>query len=421
MTEEFLQYVWQHKHFDSKKTYNSNNQEIEIISVGEKNTDAGPDFFNARIKIDNTIWAGNVEIHVNASDWNKHKHQQDKSYNNVILHVVFNNDKTIRNEKGNSIPTLEIEINKTVIKNYNQLRISEKGIKCKSHINLVNPLFINFWIEKLLYQRLEEKSLIVEQKLLQNKNNWEDTFYQMLAISFGSKTNALPFELLAKSIPLNVFAKHKNSLFQIEALLFGQAGFLDENITHEYRDRLSSEYLFLKNKFNLVPIEKHLWKFLRLRPNNFPTIRISQFAALIYKSTSLFSKVINTSNIKEINDMFDVAASEFWDTHYTFEKESIKRKKQTGKIFVNNILINTIATIIFAYGQHKKLDKKKELAIKILESLPAEKNHIINKWSKLNLEIKSAADTQSLIQLYNNYCKTNNCIKCEIGNKIITL
>ncbi len=421
MTEEFLQYVWQHKHFDSKKTYSNYNQEIEIISVGEKNTDAGPDFFNARIKIDNTIWAGNVEIHINASDWNKHKHQQDKSYNNVILHVVFNNDKTILNEKGNTIPTIQIDIKENVINNYKQLRISEKGIKCKSYINLVNPLYINFWIEKLLYQRLEEKSLIVEQKLIQNKNNWEDTFYQMLAISFGVKTNALPFELLAKSIPLNVFAKHKNSLFQIEALLFGQAGFLNKNTTDEYRGKLKSEYIFLKNKFNLTPIEKHLWKFLRLRPNNFPTIRISQFAALIYKSTNLFSKIINTNIIKDINDMFDVSASEYWDTHYTFEKESKKRKKNTGKTFINNVLINTISAIIFAYGQQKNNNEKKEIAIKIIESLPAEKNHIINKWSELNININSAADSQSLIQLYNNYCKTNNCIKCEIGNKIITL
>ena len=421
MTEEFLQYVWQHKHFDSKKTYSNYNQEIEIISVGEKNTDAGPDFFNARIKIDNTIWAGNVEIHINASDWNKHKHQQDKNYNNVILHVVFNNDKTILNEKGNTIPTIQIDIKENVINNYKQLRISEKGIKCKSYINLVNPLYINFWIEKLLYQRLEEKSLIVEQKLIQNKNNWEDTFYQMLAISFGVKTNALPFELLAKSIPLNVFAKHKNSLFQIEALLFGQAGFLNKNTTDEYHSKLKSEYLFLKNKFNLTPIEKHIWKFLRLRPNNFPTIRISQFAALIYKSTNLFSKIINTNIIKDINDMFDVSASEYWDTHYTFEKESKKRKKNTGKTFINNVLINTISAIIFAYGQQKNNNEKKEIAIKIIESLPAEKNHIINKWSELNININSAADSQSLIQLYNNYCKTNNCIKCEIGNKIITL
>ncbi len=422
MTEEFLYYIWKNKLFD-KINYSYNNKKIEIIDVGEQNFDSGPDFFNAKIKIDNTIWAGNIEIHKNASDWFKHKHNNDKSYNNVILHVVDNFDKEITNKNNIKIPTIELKFNKKYLENFKYLITSRINIKCINRINFIDEFTINFWLDKLLIERLEEKSKTVDNILQKNKNNWDETFYKLLAVNFGLKTNALPFELLASSLPLNIIYKHKNSLFQLEALLFGQAGFLEQNIKNDkYFNNLKTEYKYLKKKYKLNNLNNYIWKFNKLRPNNFPTIRIAQFAALINNSSKLFSVILEINNTKELFNLFKFTASKYWDNHYKFGIKSLKKtKKQTGKSFIDNIIINTISIIIFTYAKNHSDQEKKDFAIELIEKIKPEKNNIITKWNETKININNATKTQSLIQLYNNYCKKNNCINCEIGNKIITL
>ena len=289
MTEDFIHFIWKYSYFDSNSLFTTKGDKIEIIKLGEHNTNAGPDFFNAKIKIGDTLWVGNVEIHINSSDWIKHKHSLDNAYNNVILHVVLKYDIDINRQNGEIIPALELKYDINFEDRYHQLMKNKQWIPCQSYLPAVNKFDIHFWLAKIAIERLHSKSSIIEEKLARNNNNWEESYYHKLARSFGMNVNSEPFELLAMSLPLLILAKHKNNLFQIESLLFGQAGFLNEIMPNElYYVKLQKEYIFLKKKYQLKAIEKHQWKFLRLRPSNFPTIRISQFANLIYKSTSLF-------------------------------------------------------------------------------------------------------------------------------------
>ncbi|MCK4661287.1 MAG: DUF2851 family protein [Bacteroidales bacterium] len=419
INEEFLQFIWRNKLFKNKSLRTIAGENVEIINVGETNNDAGPDFFNAKIKTNNTIWAGNVEIHVNSSDWYKHSHHLDKSYDNVILQVVKKYDKEIFRSNGESIPTIELKYSDDLFCNYNKLLKSENWIPCEKKFGKVDKFLIDFWLNSLTIERLEKKSNEIRLILERNKNNWEETFYQYLAKNFGFKVNSQPFEMLAKSIPLKYLAKHKNNLLQLEAILFGQAGMLSKEINDNYYLKLQKEYYFLKNKFQLVAIDEYLWKFLRIRPSNFPTIRIAQFANLVYKSSGLFSKIIEIKNFNDIKQLFEINASEYWDCHYTFTKKSKKRKKQLGNTAFNNIIINTIIPFLFIYSKAKDNELYKDLSLKFLEELPAENNSIISNWKSIGIKVPNAYYSQSLIQLKNEYCKFKKCLQCQIGNKII--
>lgn len=420
MTEDFLQHIWKYHLFDKNNLIASTGEKIEILNIGQKNIDAGPDFFNAKVKIDNTVWAGNIEIHINSSDWVKHSHNKNKAYDNVILHVVYNNDMQITRSTGEPIPTIELKFDKKLYSNYQDLIKNEQWISCENEINNIDGFIIDFWLNSLLIERLENKSEYILKTLKQNNNNWEETFYQQLAKNFGIKINQQPFEQLAKSLPLKYLSKHKNNLLQIEAFLFGQAGFLETNVDgDDYYSKLKKEYSFLKNKFNTKPIEKHLWKFLRLRPSNFPTIRIAQFASLIYKSSSLFSKIIESDDLIEIKKYFSVSTSEYWHTHYVFNKTTKKKIKKTGDVFTNSLIINTIVPFLFVYSKSKDNDDYKIRALKFLEKLPAEKNSIINNWKSLGMPVPNAFYSQALIQLKNEYCNKKKCLYCQIGNRII--
>ncbi len=301
MTEEFLQYIWKLRLFDKNLNLTSG-EECQIIDVGTHNLDSGPDFFNARIKFDNTIWAGNVEIHTKSSDWFTHEHQLDKAYDNIILHVVYDDDKPIKRKNGEQIPTIELRnrFDKKLFETYNDFMTNRNWIPCEKMITEVDRFVLNNWIDRLMVERLENKSGEIEDRLKFNGNNWEETFYQFLARNFGFKVNSAPFELLAKSLPLNYLGKHKNNKFQIEALLLGQAGLLTKKYKDEYPKTLQKEYLFLQKKYKLTPIDPHLWRFMRMRPSNFPTIRLAQFADLVYRSSHLFSKIIETEFLKSI-------------------------------------------------------------------------------------------------------------------------
>jgi hypothetical protein len=421
LKEDFLHYIWKYKLFDTSNLLSQNDEQIEVINFGIHNTDAGPDFFNGKIKINQTIWAGNIEIHINSSDWVKHKHQIDKAYDNVILHVVFNNDRPIKDKNGIELPTIELKglIEDKLIDRYNFLIRSKDWIPCGKQVKEVDEFTINSWINRLSIERLERKSAEIQETLKLNKNNWEEAFYQYLFKYFGLKVNALPFELLANNTSLKIIEKH-NDLFSIEALLYGQAGYLEEAFNDEYYNKLQKEYHFLRSKFNLTPLDKTMWKLLRLRPSNFPTIRISQLANLLTNHTRLFTKIIETNSVEELQKLFIVQASIYWNTHYQFiNEESSEKIKRIGINTINNIIINVIVPFTFVYGKSKQDESLINKSLNLLENVKSENNSIIKNWTELGLKPTNALQTQSLIELKNNYCSQKKCLNCSIGNQII--
>lgn len=421
MNEDFLHYIWKYRLFESKKLETTSGESLEIIKPGEHNTDGGPDFHNARIKIDKTLWAGNIEIHINASDWVKHGHQNDNAYDNIILHVVHSNDIEIKRKNKEIIPTLELKelIPLNVFRRYKNMMNSKQWIPCQKLIKQAESIVINSWLERILIEKLENKTEFIIRLLEQTKNNWEQSFYICLARNFGFKLNAEAFELLARSTPLSVIGKHKNSLFQIESIYFGQAGLLNNSPKEEYATSLLHEFKLLKQKFGLSPIPAHIWKFLRLQPSGFPTLRIAQFSSLMHKTSHLFSKILETTKINELENLFQCSCSEYWDTHYVFGKESPKRLKNMGKTAIENIIINTIVPFLFIYGEHTKEEKYKERAIRFLEQLDGEKNAIITQWKLMEMPVKTAANTQALIELKNNYCNKKKCLNCALGSHLL--
>lgn len=418
MKEEFLHYLWKYNLYTTPLLLSSG-ELVKVVNPGEHNFDSGPDFFNAKIKIGETIWAGNVEIHVNASDWKKHKHQYNDAYDSIALHVVANNDFEVSRKNGKIIPTLELQAPKNIYEQYLYLMQTNDWIPCKAFIADINDFTILQSKESLLIERLKEKSDILEQRFKANNNNWEETFYQSLANNFGFKTNAQPFEMLAKTIPLSYLGKHKDQLPLIEAMLFGQSGLLNTESKNEYLKQLETDYKHLSSKFSLTPLNSSLWKFMRLRPANFPTIRIAQFSALIHKSNALFSKLIQANSISDIKELFVIQASAYWDTHYSFKSTSASKAKRLGLSAFYNIVINTIAPMLFYYGQQKNQLEYSEKALQYLCEIPSEQNSIIKKWTEIGLNANNAFDSQALIQLKNKYCKNRKCLSCRIGNQVI--
>jgi hypothetical protein len=421
MTEEFLHYLWKYKLLKGELIL-TNGDKLEIINQGFHNTDAGPDFFNARIKTGTTIWAGNVEIHIKSSDWFVHHHQHDKAYETVILHVVYHHDAEIKRNENENIPILEVKhsFDASLFLSYQDFISSKSWIPCEKTFNTVNKFILNTWLERLLIERIERKTLEIKSKLSLNHNNWELTFYQLLASNFGFKLNAQAFEMLASSLSLTILAKHKNSDFQLSALLFGQAGLLDDDFTDQYPLSLKNEYDFLRKKYKLKPLASHLWKFLRLRPNNFPSIRISQFAALIYQSNHLFRKLINAACLDEIYTFFQLKASPYFDQHFTFDdKISAAKPKIIGKKTVDLLIINTVIPILFLYAAEKDDSTYQLRALLFLEQMKAENNSIINKWISCGATVENAFQSQALLELKNNYCSDKKCLQCRVGNDLL--
>jgi hypothetical protein len=421
MKEEFLHYLWKYKLYNASNLKTVNGETLEILNSGLHNLDAGPDFFNGKVKIDETIWAGNIEIHVKSSDWLKHNHQTDKAYNNVVLHVVYQNDKPVLDNNNQPIPTLELKdiIDQSRYEKYEDLIASKDWIPCGNQIKLVDEFIINTWLNRLVVERLERKSEEIKTTLLQNKNDWEQTFYQYLFKYFGLKVNAFPFEQLAKNTPLKIIEKH-NQLISIEALFYGQGGFLEAELKDEYHQKLLKEYQFLKAKFGLKMIDKSLWKLLRLRPANFPTIRISQLSNLLHQHPRLFSKIIGAKTVIEIQQYFKVNASKYWDNHYQFGDEAIPiSTKNLGINTINNIIINVVVPFTFVYGKFKQDEALVETALSLLEKTKPETNIIVKNWKELGVKSTNAMQTQSLIELKNNYCSPKKCLNCSIGNNIL--
>lgn len=420
-TEDFLHYIWTFKLFNTQELKTVQNESIKILKSGQHNTDAGPDFFNAQIQIGETMWAGNVEIHINSSDWLKHHHQKDNAYNNVVLHVVYHHDVDITNSNGNVIPTLELKqlIDSKLISNYKQLISSKKWIACSNQIKQVDQFVLQNWLERLVFERLERKSIEIVQTLLLNKNDWEETFYQVLFKYFGLKVNSEPFHLLVKNTPLKIVEKHRN-LFVIEALLFGQAGFLVDEKDDEYFQRLKKEYHFLQSKFNLTELDKSQWKFLRLRPANFPTLRIAQLAHLLFNQPRMFSKILAIDSVKELQQLFSLTASSYWNNHYQFGVEQkVSSKKRTGKLMIDSLIVNVVVPMLFVYASSKQDEELKNKAVRFLEELKAEKNTIMLNFEKLGVKSRNAMQSQALIELKSNYCSHKKCLHCSIGNYLL--
>lgn len=422
MKEEFLQFIWKYGLFNKEKLKTTDGKPVEIISTGQTNSDSGPDFFNAKVRIGETTWAGNIEIHQKSSHWFQHRHDTDAAYDNVILHVVEMHDKQVQ-VKNHELPTLVLSYPGEILENYENLLKSKNWIACEKQLPEVDPFILRFWFSSLMIERLESKTSDIMSILKQNKNNWNETFYQLLARNFGMKTNAFPFEMLAKSLPLQILSKHKNDLFQTEALLFGQSGLLNEALLgDDYFLSLRKEYSYLYKKYNLSGIEAHLWKFMRLRPINFPTVRIAQLAMLIHHSSALFSHILETETPDELRKLFDVRASEYWNTHYRFNKISEENKpKVLGETAFNNLVINTIVPMLFVYGDQHLDQAMKDRALSLLEKLAPEENQIIRKWNDSGIESRSAFETQALLQLKSKYCDVKRCLNCQLGAKIITL
>jgi len=417
MTEAFLYHIWKFRLFNQQDLITTDGQPLQILKTGTRNDDSGPDFFNSRIKAGDTEWAGNVEIDVTSAEWYLHGHDKNDAFSKIILHVVYEVTRPLHH----NFPVLELKnyLDKNLIGRYYNLQQSTNNIPCKNQLPDINSITLNSWLERLLIERAEEKSRVIEIALKENKHDWEITFYQFLARNFGFKTNALPFEMLAKNLPLSALAKQKDNLTQVEALLFGQAGFLEEESDGIYFNQLKTEYRFLEQKYSLSPLQKSIWKFARLHPVNFPTVRLAQFASLIYKSSHLFSKIIETENTKDLLHLFDISPSDYWLTHYHFEKVSDKKSKSLGQSSAENILINTVVPFLFVYGKLKKNDIFRERALSLLEKIKPENNIIIRDWKVAGIKAEHAWHSQALIQLRNNYCNEKQCLNCAIGLKIL--
>ncbi len=418
MNENLLQFIWQYSLYQPAGLLTADGQPVTVVHPGMRNTHAGPDFLQAKVRVGDTLLAGHVELHVNGSDWHRHGHQHDDAYGNVILHVVYNDDDKIGLP---NIPVLELAkaIPTHVLTKYDSLMQASYAIPCASQLGSVTDITKESWLSRLLAERWEEKQSGWQSLLDDSKGDWRNVLYWRMAANFGFKVNADAFLQLARSIPLNVFTKG-GSLLQVEAILFGQAGMLEADFTDDYPKQLKQEYNYLRGKYKLQPMLVHLWKFLRMRPANFPTIRIAQFAALIHKSFHLFSQITETHTVKEITPLLDVTASSYWDDHYRFDESSdVSSPKHLGKSSIQNIIINTIAPVQFLYASLQGTATQQERALQWLDTIPAERNNIISIWESCGWKPTNAGQSQAMIQLYNSYCTGKKCLSCAIGLRLL--
>lgn len=422
--EDFLHYLWRTKKLNLTDCSLTSGERLEIQEYGIYNTDAGPDFFNGKIKIGETVWAGNIEMHVLSSDWELHGHRHDKAYDNVILHVVYEHDRELYRSDGILMPTLELKgkIPKLYLENYLRLRQSSDPIPCSNEIAKTNKDKLQLWLYKLVVERLERKVTPIQAILDETAGHWDECIYRMIARYMGTRVNAEAFSLLAQKLPLSILLKNRDNLHMLEALMYGQAGMLEAGYEDEYFKSLQKEYRHLKNKYTLSPIPGVMWKFSRMRPANFPTLRIAQLAALIHHQGNIFDKMINAANIAEIRLLFKNQVSEYWSRHYRFDHPSQKNHSGTlSSDMADVLIINAVAPVLFVYGRSTGDDRFTDRAVNLLESVPAEKNHIIAEWDSLGIKAAKAFESQALIQLRNEYCYHKRCLECSIGHQVLSL
>ncbi len=418
MTEKLLQFIWQFQYFNKYELTTDEGDHLQIIKPGIYNSNQGPDFSEAAVKIASVKLYGNIELHVRSSDWHKHHHAFDKNYSNIILHVVWEDDTTSKNKIA--LPTLSLQnrVPKFLLQRYEQLMNEGYVLHCKKFLPALNDIGWIAWKERLIVERLEMRSKKVLGLLQESNHHWEEVFWRMIAANFGIKVNEALFDAVAKSISINILAKHKNQIHQLEAILLGQANLLDKNFTEDYPQLLQREYRFLQRKYKLVKInaEAH---FLRMRPANFPTVRLAQLAMLIHQVSHVFSKIKELDDVDKVKKLFDITCNDYWYYHFIFDEIKSYQPKHIGEQMVDNILINTIIPVLFAYGLQQKEQLYKDKAMRWLTEIKAEENTITRSWKLLKIENTTSLDSQALIHLKNNYCQYLRCLECAVGNKIL--
>lgn len=422
LSEDLLQFIWKFSLFSYTKLITERGKRLYVRTAGKHNKHAGPDFEEARIIMDGMEWAGNIEIHIKASDWYRHKHHVNPAYNNVILHVVYENDIPIRLEDGTIPETFELKhfIDQSLLSKYRAMMESSEWVPCASQISSVNAFRTSQWLERLLIERLIAKQQMVDALLKARRGNWDEVTYILLARGFGFKVNALPFENLAASLPYKILMKHREDVKVIEALIFGQAGMLQNQFfKDDYPKELLKVYQYYHKQYYLKPIDGSSWKFLRMRPNNFPSIRLAQFAAMCAKMGNFFSQIIAVESLSALKLLFaDLEVNEYWQKHYKFDIPAEKHSVRLGNASIDNVILNTAVTILFSYGKYIGKETYIYRAINFLEQLAPERNNIVRKYKSLGLSAGSAADSQALLQLKQSYCSINKCLDCGIGLQI---
>jgi hypothetical protein len=417
MNERLLQYLWQFQYYNKQSSILDNGDTFQVIHPGRFNTNQGPDFLEARIRIEDTLWVGHVEVHVKTSDWFRHAHQFDRNYDNVVLHVVWEHDLP---ERDTRIPVFSMQsrVPMLLLEQYRYWMDSASFIACGNQIRDVPRIVWSSWQERLLAERMQRKSAMVFSFLLQTHQHWDETFWWLLARNFGAVLNFEPFEAMAKTLPVTMLARYKNQLPVLEALLFGQCGLLEGEFKDEYPNMLQREYLHLKNKYELQPVRQSV-HFLRTRPVNFPTVRLAQLARLLYRSNHLFAFIKETEQLSEIRNWLCVTAGEFWDEHYTFQKRSVRRPKKLGSQMIDTLIINTVVPVLFAYGLLHNEEQYKNRALNWLDEMEPEMNAITNGYTELGLKNKSAFDSQALLELKGHYCDAKKCLDCAVGSALL--
>ena len=419
--EDFLHFVWQHQYFNSNTLKTTDSKTVEVVKTGFHNDLAGPDFKEASIRIDGILWIGSIEIHIKSSDWYSHKHESDPNYENVILHVVYHHNQIIMHPNGQPIPTLELKglIKPGLLARYQGIMNSQFDIPCSELFQKVRSVTRLTMLEAVLVRRLERKGRTFKEILDRNNQDWEQSTYEWLARGFGFKTNSENMLDLAKSVPLKVLQKHSD-LKQWEAMLFGASGLLNVTDHDVYANELRREYAFLERKYEIKSsLSYNQWHFSGVRPTNFPTLRIAQFAALVHANQNLFSLFTQFSSVKELQKLLQISQSEYWEHHLNFGVENTKESKGLSKTAVQSLMINTIAPLFVAYAEYKENNDMLDLAMNILMSLPAENNHIVRKWQELGWNMNSSFDSQGLIELFNEFCIPKKCMECKIGVELV--
>jgi hypothetical protein len=423
--EQLLHYCWKHKLWPVGELTTTDGRLVEVIDPGLHNRNAGPDFFNAKVRVGGTLWVGNVEIHDRSSHWYMHGHDRDANYDNVVLHVVGQADRDVQTSQGVFVPQMLLDVPAYVRENYEELLRTDSYPPCYRIIPDLTPLTVHAWMAALQTERLEQKTVAIEQRVLLAGGSWEDAYFQTLARNYGFGINGDAFEEWARHIPLQSVGKHRDNLFQIEAIFLGQAGLLQLEavpprhqayaLNEGYFAKLRNEYQYLAHKFSLQPMDYKRWRFLRLRPQNFPHIRLSQLATLYHERRASLSALVECQDMASLAEMMYTHVTPYWETHYTFGSESLRNSKHLSPSSVNLLIINTCIPMLFAYGRHACKEALCDRAFDFLEQLRAEQNHIISMWQECGLDVKTAGDSQALIQLKKEYCDKRDCLRCRIG------
>lgn len=423
MIEDFLHFIWKYQYFNKEHLCTTKGVPVNILRPGVANTNAGPDFLNAKIKIGDLEWNGHVEIHINSKSWYSHNHQKDAAYDNVILHVVWNGQDEVSRHDGSTVPTIAIHnlVDPDLLNNYNKILSEEETLLCNRYLPGIKAIKVLEVFDKAVSKRLEDKALNVSKLLRNNKKDWEETTFHLLASNFGFNVNKESFLTLAKSIELKTILKHADNLLQVEALLFGQAGFLEEHFDDDYFKLLKKEYNFLNAKYGLKPrqLKRHQWKFLRMRPANFPTLRIAQLARVLSNRQKIFSMILNADDVAQVRKIFQLSPSDYWQCHYAFGKPTKRKIGKMGKNSIENIIINTFVPILAAYSIENDDQGYMEKALMWLQDLDPEINNKTKLWGNAGIKIKSAFDSQAAIEMINNYCTKKRCLECNIGVSLI--